>query len=86
MDRYICSRSPTPNAGSPSLRKSRRRSHCQGGELIKIIDIFYIDIIPRSVLLAVFEGTLYLLCALGDGSFFYFKLNPIQGTYSIRLN
>ncbi len=33
------------------------------------------DIIPRSILMAQFEGTNYLLCALGDGSLFYFTLN-----------
>jgi len=30
------------------------------------------EIIPRSILMAKFEGTNYLLCALGDGSLFYF--------------
>lgn len=34
------------------------------------------DIIPRSILMAQFEGTNYLLCALGDGSLFYFILSP----------
>ena len=33
------------------------------------------EIIPRSVLLAKFERVNYLLCALGDGSLFYFVLN-----------
>ena len=33
------------------------------------------DIIPRSILMAQFEGTNYLLCALGDGSLFYFLMN-----------
>jgi DNA damage-binding protein 1 len=42
------------------------------------------EIIPRSVLLAMFEETLYLLCALGDGSFFYFVLDPVKGTLSGR--
>lgn len=34
-----------------------------------------LEIIPRSVLTAVFEGIKYLLCALGDGTFFYFVMN-----------
>ena len=33
------------------------------------------EIIPRSILMTQFEGTNYLLCALGDGSLFYFVLN-----------
>lgn len=33
------------------------------------------DIIPRSILMAQFEGTNYLLCALGDGSLFYFTMS-----------
>ena len=33
------------------------------------------EIIPRSILLTQFEDTNYLLCALGDGSLFYFVLN-----------
>ncbi len=33
------------------------------------------DIIPRSILMAKFEGTNYLLCALGDGSLFYFVMS-----------
>merc|ERR1719186_1967742 len=37
------------------------------------------EIIPRSILMAKFEGTNYLLCALGDGSLFYFLLTA-QGT------
>ena len=32
------------------------------------------EIIPRSVLLAKFERVNYLLCALGDGTLFYFVL------------
>jgi len=35
------------------------------------------EIIPRSILMAVFEGTPYLLVALGDGSLFYFTINPV---------
>merc|ERR1719458_1920362 len=34
------------------------------------------EIIPRSILTAKFEGTQYLLCALGDGSLFYFLVTP----------
>jgi DNA damage-binding protein 1 len=37
------------------------------------------EIIPRSILIAKFEGVNYLLCSLGDGSLFYFLLTP-QGT------
>ena len=33
------------------------------------------EIIPRSILMTQFEDTNYLLCALGDGSLFYFVLN-----------
>ncbi|VEN37337.1 unnamed protein product [Callosobruchus maculatus] len=40
------------------------------------------EIIPRSVLMASFEGHNYLLCALGDGSMFYFTLNKESGTLS----
>ena len=39
------------------------------------------EIIPRSILMAKFEGKNYLLCALGDGSLFYFLLTS-QGTLS----
>jgi DNA damage-binding protein 1 len=37
------------------------------------------EIIPRSILIAKFEGISYLLCALGDGSMFYFVLNKEAG-------
>ncbi|XP_071054441.1 DNA damage-binding protein 1 [Onthophagus taurus] len=40
------------------------------------------EIIPRSVLMTQFEGQNYLLCALGDGSMFYFILNKENGTLS----
>lgn len=36
------------------------------------------EIIPRSILMTNFEGINYLLCALGDGSMYYFTLNPID--------
>ena len=36
------------------------------------------------MLLAVFEGTSYLLCALGDGSFFYFILDAMKGRTHVR--
>ncbi|KAK2188211.1 hypothetical protein NP493_140g03066 [Ridgeia piscesae] len=42
------------------------------------------EIIPRSILMATFEGTHYLLCALGDGSLFYFCLNTISGSLGER--
>lgn len=38
------------------------------------------EIIPRSILMASFEGMNYLLCALGDGSMFYFTLNKHDGS------
>lgn len=38
------------------------------------------EIIPRSVLMTNFEGHNYLLCALGDGSMFYFSLYKDSGT------
>ena len=37
------------------------------------------EIIPRSILVAAFEQSYYLLTALGDGSLFYFTLNPTTG-------
>ncbi|BFZ05163.1 hypothetical protein BsWGS_08202 [Bradybaena similaris] len=40
------------------------------------------EIIPRSILMATFEGIHYLLCALGDGSLFYFLLDPVTGYLS----
>lgn len=40
------------------------------------------EIIPRSILIATFEGNHYLLCALGDGSLFYFNLNIETGYLS----
>lgn len=38
------------------------------------------EMIPRSILMANFEGINYLLCALGDGSMFYFTLNSADAT------
>ncbi|XP_012942382.1 DNA damage-binding protein 1 isoform X2 [Aplysia californica] len=40
------------------------------------------EIIPRSILMATFEGVQYLLCALGDGSLFYFILDVKTGYLS----
>lgn len=40
------------------------------------------EIIPRSILMTSFEGLNYLLCALGDGSMFYFSLNKDTGMLS----
>lgn len=37
------------------------------------------EMIPRSILMTNFEGINYLLCALGDGSMFYFTLNIKDG-------
>lgn len=43
------------------------------------------EIIPRSILMTTFEGIHYLLCALGDGSLFYFNLNIDTGTVILCL-
>ncbi len=55
-----------------------------GGELVQKCCILCVDqfssdylssdIIPRSILMAQFENTNYLLCALGDGSLIYFVM------------
>ncbi|XP_064399977.1 DNA damage-binding protein 1-like isoform X3 [Halichondria panicea] len=37
------------------------------------------DIIPRSILMVVFGGIAYLLCALGDGTLLYYQLEPTTG-------
>ncbi len=37
------------------------------------------DAIPRSVLLAVFDGAPFLLCALGDGQLYNFHINADTG-------
>lgn len=42
------------------------------------------EIIPRSLLICVLEGVWYLLCALGDGSMFYFTLDPVSGALTNR--
>ena len=42
------------------------------------------EIIPRSILMATFENIQYLLCALGDGSLFYFNLNVDTGMYYLN--
>lgn len=42
------------------------------------------EMIPRSLIAASFEGIPYLLCALGDGSLFYFLLNPRTGQLTDR--
>lgn len=43
---------------------------------------FFLDIIPRSILATSFEHTQYVLCALGDGSLFYFTMNSRTGRLS----
>ncbi|XP_065647466.1 DNA damage-binding protein 1 isoform X2 [Hydra vulgaris] len=40
------------------------------------------EMIPRSILMITFEDKEYLLCALGDGSLFYFLLNRLNGVLS----
>lgn len=42
------------------------------------------EIIPRSILITTFEGIHYLLCALGDGSLFYFLLEATTGALTDR--
>ena len=42
------------------------------------------EIIPRSILMSVFEGTPYLLVALGDGSLFYFSIQAATRTLGDR--
>ncbi|XP_065222979.1 DNA damage-binding protein 1 [Planococcus citri] len=42
------------------------------------------EIIARSILMTVFEGITYLLCALGDGSMFYFNMDRNTGKLSDR--
>lgn len=45
--------------------------------------IYLSEIIPRSILKTSFEGIHYLLCALGDGTLFYFTMDPNTGIYGI---
>ena len=52
--------------------------------LAKLIILFQIEIIARSILMTVFEGMTYLLCALGDGSMFYFVMDKNTGMLSDR--
>lgn len=40
------------------------------------------DVIPRSIITARFEDNYYLLCALGDGSVYYFNIDPTSGRLS----
>lgn len=40
------------------------------------------DVIPRSIITAKFEDNYYLLCALGDGSVYYFNIDPLTGRLS----
>ena len=40
------------------------------------------EVIPRSVLLAVFEAVPYLLCALGDGQLYNWQLDAAKGELS----
>ncbi|MCI4379536.1 hypothetical protein PGIGA_G00229460 [Pangasianodon gigas] len=42
------------------------------------------EIIPRSILMTTFEGSHYLLCALGDGALFYFGLDLDTGALTER--
>lgn len=47
-----------------------------------VIKFYLPEIIPRSILKTSFEGIHYLLCALGDGTLFYFTMDPNTGTCS----
>lgn len=40
------------------------------------------DVVPRSIITAQFEESYYLLCALGDGTVFYYTINPDSGILS----
>lgn len=40
------------------------------------------DITPRSIMIVQLEDNYYLLCALGDGSVYYFNFNPVTITLS----
>lgn len=40
------------------------------------------EIIPRSLVICCLEGVTYLLCALGDGSMFYFTVAGGGGALS----
>ena len=42
------------------------------------------DVIPRSLLLATLEGRDYLLCAMGDGHLFSFRLDAAAAALSAR--
>lgn len=42
------------------------------------------EIIPRSIAAVTFEGSQYVLCALGDGSLYYFTLDVSNGLLSDR--
>ncbi|XP_047994134.1 DNA damage-binding protein 1 [Leguminivora glycinivorella] len=42
------------------------------------------EIIPRSLLICTLEGICYLLCALGDGSMFYFTVDTETGALTNR--
>lgn len=44
------------------------------------------EIIPRSILMTCFEGTDYLLCALGDGSMYYFIMDRVTGQLTEKKN
>ncbi|XP_020628267.1 DNA damage-binding protein 1-like [Orbicella faveolata] len=47
-------------------------------------NVYLSEIIPRSILKTSFEGIHYLLCALGDGTLFYFTMDPNTGSLSER--
>lgn len=53
--------------------------HAEGHMSFHSLCIFSTEILPRSILMATFEGSTYLLCALGDGSLFYFNIDQQTG-------
>ena len=48
--------------------------HCNDGSVCVCTEI-----IPRSIAMVQFEGISYLLVALGDGTLFYFNIDPSSG-------
>ncbi|KAF5831460.1 mono-functional DNA-alkylating methyl methanesulfonate N-term-domain-containing protein [Dunaliella salina] len=50
----------------------------------RVKEALSVEVIPRSVLLAAFEGVPYLLLGLGDGQLHHWHLDPTTGTISER--
>lgn len=64
-----------------SCHGRRRRVSCQRSLTLLLCET---EIIPRSILLTTFESINYILCALGDGSLFYFTFDADTGALSDR--